>query len=472
MRRRAAASFALAPLIFLASCRVVGNVLWTVDSGLPDEGVAPGIADAASVTFENDAGQAFADVRTEQDTGAPNDAELEVETAILGGDSELGMADDSDGGDAFSCDVCSGGMTCQNGECACPPGLLSCGGTCVDEQTDNGNCGACAVVCSTGLSTDAAVCTAGRCLATLGGGTEGPEGMAVAGANVYWTCGWSGGGSPVMMVSTSGSGQTTLAMAAQETIPTQIAVEGSNVYWAETQANGGPPGYVMQTSTGGGTATVLASGAPCSVAVDATSIYWMDGCTAFDGGNPIGSVMKEPIGGGAATTLASGQTLPASAAYAPIGFAVDATSVYWTTSDSVLKVSTGGGTVITLASGQTFPGWSTALAVDATSVYWTTSDSVMKVSTAGGAPSALASGQSFYAAGQQLAVDGTSAYWLSGGSVIKVSAAGGTPTVLVSGQQMAAASGAIAVDATSVYFTNVPTVSGDPDFSVMRLTPK
>lgn len=75
----------------------------------------------------------------------------------------------------------------------------------------------------------------------------------------------------------------------------------------------------------GGTVTTLASGQadPDAIAVDATSVYWID--------QHDGTVMKVPLGGGTTTTLASGQN-------APRCIAVDSKSVYWT--------DVGGGTVM------------------------------------------------------------------------------------------------------------------------------
>jgi hypothetical protein len=136
--------------------------------------------------------------------------------------------------------------------------------------------------------------------------------------------------------------------------PGGVAVDGANVYWTTTGASAPTTGAVMKCAIGGCTAgpTVMASGQeagdyPDLVAVDGTTVYWVDSLgqrgvatvrtcptsgLAIDDENiywtstsPAGGVVKCPKTGcnGPPTPLISTQYTSAG----PI--AVDATSIYW-----------------------------------------------------------------------------------------------------------------------------------------------
>jgi hypothetical protein len=141
-----------------------------------------------------------------------------------------------------------------------------------------------------------------------------------------------------------------------------------------------------------------------------------------------------------------------------LGLAVDATDIYWASSDgTVSKVGLNGGVPSILASGQAAP-WN--VAIDLKSVYWTNdvdSGTIVRVEKNGGVPATLAIGQKNP---WSITVDATSVYWTNtgtfaanylDGSVMKVDKNGGTPTVLAVGERTARG---IAVDATSVYWTS------------------
>ncbi|HSY23566.1 MAG TPA: hypothetical protein VK841_15675, partial [Polyangiaceae bacterium] len=58
---------------------------------------------------------------------------------------------------------CETALSPDAGTCACPTGT-TCGTTCVNQQTDNANCGGCGFACATSAPNAASVqCTAGRC---------------------------------------------------------------------------------------------------------------------------------------------------------------------------------------------------------------------------------------------------------------------------------------------------------------------
>ena len=90
----------------------------------------------------------------------------------------------------------------------------------------------------------------------------------------------------------------------------------TNIYWVDYLL-----GTVNQMAIVGGAFTQLASERdhPFAIAVDSTSVYWVD--RGSQPGN--GSVNKVPIGGTTVTPLATGQTQP-------WDLTVDSTYVYWT----------------------------------------------------------------------------------------------------------------------------------------------
>ena len=75
----------------------------------------------------------------------------------------------TDEGNCGSCgNSCQYGEICYNGNCyvicegcGCPPGLIDCGGTCVDNSTDEDNCGTCGNTCESDE-----ICDNGTCVST------------------------------------------------------------------------------------------------------------------------------------------------------------------------------------------------------------------------------------------------------------------------------------------------------------------
>ena len=359
--------------------------------------------------------------------------------------------------------ITSGGVTTSGGATISFGGATGTGGATISLAGGKGG----TPVAGMPSTADTTSSTGGATITTLATGLQSPFNLVVDATSVYFLdC--SGAGFVLMKVPIGGGPTTTIL--SEESSPSAFVVAGNNIYALGEST-------VMTVPVSGGQPVTLASGQVFTygIATDSTNIYW----THLEGGGPI---KKMPLAGGAPTTLA-----PLATEYSPSAIAVDATSVYWLNTTSagygllppyhtaIMKTSLGGGTPVILAS-DTEPnprGGSYGIAVDATSVYWiNTSNTVgggfstlMKVPIGGGTPTTLASGSFSPSAIGQIAVDATSVYWVNSsdyrsanGSVMAVAREGGTPTTLAARQTTA---GGLAIDATSVYWTTGGDTYGD-----------
>jgi len=124
-----------------------------------------------------------------------------------------------------------------------------------------------------------AVPVAGGSIVTLGTAASVDQsfvhGMAIDGANVYWTTGDDAGA--VMSAPKAGGSETVIA--AIQPRPRGVAVSGDHLYWVVAGVDDGPllaGGALMRAALNGGTPEVLVpdQDGAFAIAIDETHVYW------------------------------------------------------------------------------------------------------------------------------------------------------------------------------------------------------
>ena len=196
-----------------------------------------------------------------------------------------------------------------------------------------------------------------------------------------------------------------------------IATNGTTVYWADGEF---PSGSVDSVApNGGGRTTIASTDEPIGVAIDATNIYWS---TFGSSDDPVGTIVKQPLAGGAQTILATGLST-----VGPI--AIDDTNVYWSDMfGAVSSVPIAGGSVRALVPAQyTLPpntildDTPVGIAVADETIFWTSTplqgtapSTIDSVSVDGGAVTVVATPATRPLG---LAVDDQFAYWAEVGPI-------------------------------------------------------
>ena len=190
-----------------------------------------------------------------------------------------------------------------------------------------------------------------------------PGPIVVTGDSMVWIDSWQTTEGRVMQSALDGTGIEVLATSQNE--PLALATSADKTIWSVLGGYQSVGGAIFQTPMGGGSVDgfVVGLGTPLAVAARDGNVYCAD-----EGDLKVensGRVMKAPLdlNAGKATTLVSGGR--------PQGIAVDSANVYWTdsASQSVERVPIAGGAPTTIAKGQVGP---LAVTVDDTNVYWVT----------------------------------------------------------------------------------------------------
>lgn len=275
----------------------------------------------------------------------------------------------------------------------------------------------------------------------LSSGLNAPGDLQLDSGSLYWVEIYS---DAVKTVPVGGGTTTAVASSAMGGNTASLALDGTNVYWADGDT-------IWKKDRNGGTVTVVASGLSSvyRLRVESSDLY-------FGSGNGIEKV-----------DLLTGALGTAVSAIPTGGFAVDATSIYWSTGTSIHTTARAGGPIVALATGLS---QAHGLLLEAGVLYWAEQTAIKKTNASGGTVTTIVAGVSAL----DLAKDDTHVYWTDpSGAINWAPLAGGAPGVLVTGQMggSGVAPGPIAVDANGVYWI-VGGSSYYPPLGEIRKAPK
>ncbi len=340
--------------------------------------------------------------------------------------------------------VCDqGARSCQGGQPICvdtgaalPDGTTCgdagscCGGACAELASDPSNCGACGSVCPPEPPGFTFVpgwdaCQDEHCQQALlfdpGLGSFATDGTTLCDLEPTAL-----GGIPTC---TTGDGGTTHSDGGWGGLAgLSLAVQDGWVYWA-TVANTPDGGAIEKAPVAGGAPMVLAAGPnivlPVALAVDATSVYWVD--------QELGTAQSVPLDGGVPVLLASGLGFPGALSLhgQTLYVATWPANFYGPDAGSVLALPLDGGGPTVLAAG-----------VGIGEIYWTSVNVVLAY------PSSIRVYEALFTTNR------SAAYWVDlGGGLSSVPLSGGTPSVLATIPNCAGfrACYAMAADDQSVY---------------------
>lgn len=264
---------------------------------------------------------------------------------------------------------------------------------------------------------------AGGTPAILATNQQQPVGLAVDSTRIYWGTQVD---SAVHSAALDGSHASVLA-SQSGWFPLEIAIDAAYVYWSWTGPSSGQAS-IMRVPKGGGTPTILEPNLfSDAIAVDASSIYWLNAPSSVSS-TWANTLTKAPSSGGSPTMLASVDLYSASSgssSYLDVLVLYGSDLYFPDRSLGLMRLAGGAGNATVVSAGTPI-----TFAVDATNVYGLFDCSIF----IGGA-----SGGGFSVANSWLAV---------------VPRTGGSWTTLVANIGALSGEPSIAVDASNVYWTD------------------